>query len=321
MITDDVRLAATAAAVSGDAGTLYRLVSDLMGGGVPFDAVLFDLLLTVEREVGERWQRGDYLVPEEHAATATIETVVSLLAGMFDQPPGAMGVVVAAAEGDQHSLPARMVAAYLLEQGFRTSFLGANVLAAEMAEYLAAEAPDALVLSCAMSSHLPGVRRVIRAAHSVGVPVVVGGRAFGGTGEWAGRVGADARVASPREIPDILRTWRPEPAVAEAGALDPSPALVELGRRRSAVLAAAERLVADGEADRAGPDLALLLEAVEASLLVEDDALIVEMLEWQESRRAARGDRSPPAAALQAALEDVAPTAAAALSRAMQSRT
>lgn len=316
MINDHARLAATAAAINGDSGTLYHLVSDLMGEGVPFDVILFDLLVGVEKEVGSRWQQGDYLVPEEHAATATVETVVSLLAGMFDQPGEAMRVVVATAEGDQHSLPARMIAAHLLSLGFRTSFLGANVLAADMTEYLEAETPDALVLSCAMSNHLIGVRNVIRAAHSAGVPVLVGGRAFGDSGEWASLVGADAWTESPRQVPEILESWEPDPAEAEIGAVDPSPELIELRRRRSRVLAAAEDALPEGD-ERLRAELSLLLGSVEASLLVEDDRLITEMLDWQDRTLRAHGYELTPGQALAAVLADVSPAAAGALNRAM----
>src|SRR5690606_40396084 len=105
----DARLAAGAAAIAGDAATLYHVVSGLMGDGVPFETVLFDVLVPAEREVGDRWQFGDFLVAEEHAATATLETVVSLMAGAFDRPDDGPFLVVAAVAGDRHSLAGRGV--------------------------------------------------------------------------------------------------------------------------------------------------------------------------------------------------------------------
>ena len=54
--------------------------------------------------MGRRWQQGDFSISEEHAVTATLETVVALLAGSFDSAPDARRVVVACAEGDVHSL-------------------------------------------------------------------------------------------------------------------------------------------------------------------------------------------------------------------------
>ena len=69
----EARLAATAAAVSGDAATLYHLVAGFMDDGFSLETVLFEILAPLQRDVGIRWQSGDYLVSEEHAATATVE--------------------------------------------------------------------------------------------------------------------------------------------------------------------------------------------------------------------------------------------------------
>lgn len=315
-----VRLAVSAAAIAGDSGTLYHLVSGLMDEGVPLDSVLFDLLVPTQRDVGNRWQEGDYLVAEEHAATATVETVVSLLAGALDQPADAMHVVVAAAQGDHHSLPARLVATYLLFMGYRTTFLGANVLAADLSEYLEVESPKALVLSCAMTGHLLGARATVRAAHRAGTPVIVGGRGFGAAGEWGEAVGADAWASNAREIPEILDSWEPDPVSAESRAPVPSPELTELVGARAAVLSGAEALLARRplEVDsRARDELAILLEAVEASLLVGDDRPVVDTLAWQHATLSAHGLPLAEAVAtsLETALTDGHPDAAAVLSR------
>lgn len=288
----DARLAAGAAAIAGDAATLYHVVSGLMGDGVPFETVLFDVLVPAEREVGDRWQLGDFLVAEEHAATATLETVVSLMAGAFDRPDDGPFVVVAAVAGDRHSLAGRVVAAHLLYLGHRTTFLGADVPAPDLYEYLELEPPSALVLSAAMVDRLVAAREAVRVAHSIGVPVVVGGRAFGPKGEWARPVGADVWVSHPRRVAAVLDTWSPDPERAERQAVDPSPGLVELMSLRSAVLAEAEGRLAPvpGEVRaRARDELSILLGSVEASLFVGDTRPTIETLAWQRTTLEAHG--------------------------------
>jgi methanogenic corrinoid protein MtbC1 len=317
----EARLAASVAAIAGDPGTLYHLVSGLMDEGMSFDAVLFDVLVPLQQDVGTRWQTGDYLVSEEHAATATVETVVSLLAGAFDQPTDARHVVVVAAEGDHHSLPARLVATYLVFLGYRTTFLGANVLAADLGEYLEVEPPEALVISCAMTGHLLGARATIRAGHSAGTPVIVGGGGFGASGEWTESVGADAWAANPRQVPEILDSWSPDPAAAEARALDPSPELTDLIGKRATVLASAQSLLAAGSVQvdaRARDELSILQGAVEASLLVRDDRPVMDTLAWQRATLAAHrlSLAEAIAHALEKALADSHPEAAGVLGRA-----
>ncbi len=312
----EAQLGITAAAIGGDSASLYRLVADLLDHGVPFETVLFDVLLRVERDVGLRWQAGDYLVSEEHAATASLETVIALLVGSFEQPRNATSVVVAAAQGDNHSLPARAVAAHLLYLGYRTTFLGADVLASDLGEYLELEPPDAVVLSCAMANHLLGARDSVKASHAVGVPVLVGGRAFGENGIWAARVGADAWVATPREVAALLETWSPDPSAAEAGAKNPGKLLERVIDQHNAVLAEAERRLADSLGQpvsaRLRSELAIALEAAEASILVDDPTLLSHFLEWQRQTLDAHGfaKGNGPIASLVGALDALAPEAA-----------
>ncbi|HEX6146711.1 MAG TPA: cobalamin-dependent protein [Acidimicrobiia bacterium] len=321
----EARLAATAAALGSDSGGLYHLVAGLMGEGVPFETILFDVLVPAEQDIGSRWQSGDYLVSEEHAATATVETVVSLLAGSFDLPKDGARVVIGAVEGDHHSLPARLIAAHLLYLGYRAVSLGANVLASDLGDYLAIEPPDALVLSCAMSSHLLGARASIRAGHSAGVPVIVGGKGFGEGGRWATPLGADSWVATPRDVAEVLGSWSPDPEASEAEAVDPSEELLRLmGHRASVIGAARSELTSAGvdlDDNRLADEISLLLGAVEASLLVADDQVIVDMLRWQETTLSAHGyDGSDRIAdALGSALTGVSSMAQAALGRAMGS--
>ncbi len=296
----EIELALTSTALAGDAGGLYRIASGLMDQGIPFDSLLFDYLIPTERAVGQRWQQGDYLVAEEHAATATIETVISLLAGMLDQPSDGVSVVIATAEGDHHSLPAKAAAAHLLFLGYRTTFLGANVPGADFKEFLEVEPPTAVVLSCAMSSHLLGARSVIAAAHAVGVPVLVGGNAFGVDGRWAATVGADAWVGLLEDVVSGLEAWQLSDRVDLAEGVEFPPELAELRASRTAVLADAEGALpsgVDGAIDaRLKDEVGTLLSAVEAAMLVDDDDVLVDMLTWQASTLRAYGYSSNAAA-------------------------
>ena len=158
-----IQLAITSSALEGDAAAIYHMISDLMGDGVPFDAILLEVLSPVQNGLGERWRTGDYLISEEHAATSAIETVVSLLAGSFEQPEDAKRVVIACVEGDDHSLPGRFLNALLLYRGFRTTYLGATMPADDLEKFLVEDPPDAVALTCAMTTHLPGALASIAA--------------------------------------------------------------------------------------------------------------------------------------------------------------
>lgn len=313
----EVELALISKAISGDAGGLYRIASGLMEKGVPFDSILFDYLLATERSVGQRWAQGDYLVAEEHAVTAAIETVISLLAGMFDQPADGQPVVVATAEGDNHSLPARAAAAHLLYLGFRTTFLGANVPGSGLGDFLDGDPPVALVLSVAMTTHLLGARSVVAPAHEAGVPVLVGGKAFGSDGRWAPAVGADAYVTTLRDVPEVIDGWVANGAPELAAMPTLAPGLAALVANRPAILARFE-MAPGAEAVRLADEARLTLGSVEAGLLTGDDQVIADMLRWQREYLPAHGLQPQLVVdAVVRALDGVSEEGTAALQRAL----
>lgn len=322
------RLAVTSAALSGDAGRLYHIASDLLGEGVPFDEILFDVLMAAERDLGTRWQQGDYLISEEHAATAAIETVISLLAGSFDQPEDGQSVVVATAEGDDHSLPARALSAHLIFLGYRTLLLGANVVASDLGEFLESDQPEALVLSCAMSNHLPGARAVIKESHAAGVPVLAGGEGFGSSGQWARKVGADAWVGSLREVAATLDSWEPDIEASEASAVDPGRELTGLLDDRPGLISKA-RANLDGDLieprlnARVLSELGLVLDAVGASLLVDDSQIVEDLLDWQQVTLSAHGLElgSKLASAVAEAIGETSPSGATLLRDVLDQRS
>lgn len=316
----EIELALTSTAMAGDAGGLYRIASNLMDQGVSFDALLFDYLMETERSVGQRWAQGDYLIPEEHAVTAAIETVISLLTGMFDQPGDAPLVVIATAEGDDHSLPARALAAHLLYVGYRTIFLGADLPAHDLVEFLEAEPPIAMVLSATMSTHLLGALAVVGAAHQAGVPVLVGGKAFGPDGVWAPAVGADAWVPTLRDVEAAVEQWAGSaPEIGASPQL--SAELANLVETRSVIAARADQVLGTSAVPRLRDEVRLLLSAVEGALLTGDDRVITEMLDWQQSSLTAYSmDPESVLSAVSVAVEEHSTPGAEALARAVAQR-
>lgn len=309
-----VELALASTALEGDAGGVYRIASELMDNGVPFESVLFDYLIPTERSVGQRWAQGDYLVAEEHTVTAAIETVISLLTGMFDQPADGPLVVVTTAQGDTHSLPGRAVSAHLIYMGIRTRFLGADVPAADFKAMIESDPPTAVVLSAAMTSHLLGAHAMVAAAHELEIPVVVGGRAFGAEGEWATKVGADAWVPTLPETHSVIESWIGGDTPEIRRGTELSEELQELAASRSSVLADAEGRLRDSTAPRLRDELRILLGAVEGALFTGDDRVAAEALAWQRASLGAHGLPSDLVAeALTGALEGRFVTAAAAL--------
>lgn len=278
------------AVLAGDPGLAYTLISEMMAAGTPMDEVLFDVLAPIQRDLGTRWLETDYRIAQEHAASAAVETVVSLLAGAFEVPIEATHVVVACAEGENHSLPARMVSAHLTYAGLRPTFLGATLPAYDLGAYLEEEAPSALVLSCTAAQNLIGARDCVQAAHAAGVPVITGGRAFGIDRTRSDRIGADEWVADPRTIPELIETWSPDIVESEAAALDEQAAR----RLHDVMPGLVERILEDGRhpvgVSSLRNDLLLLGKTLVSAVLVEDRLLLDRFFEYHEALQARRED-------------------------------
>lgn len=292
-----------------DRQAALTVVRELLDAGVPAGGVLTDLVAPAQREVGERWVRGDWNVAQEHAATAISEAAVALVAAARrPRPPGAAvpgRVAVACVEGEWHAMPARLVAESLTELGWDVTYLGASVPPSHLAQFLHDTGPDAVALSCSLPSNLPAARDVVAAARSAGVPVLVGGRAFGTDGARAAAVGADGWAPDPATAADLLRTWEPRlspsPVRASAGAVEAErltahlPVLVEEVLRGGIAGLPGLREAADRGALDPGTDVEHLLRAVAAGMLLADPTVATEALAWWTTVLVARG--VPPEAA------------------------
>ena len=282
------RVALLAALVDGDLDTAYRIATTLLGEGVPFEALVGEVLGPVQLELGTRWADGDLTVADEHAATAAAEDLVTLLSRGLTAVDGAV-VVVVCPEGDAHSLPARVVSAVLAFRGYRSLLLGASLPAIDLGDYLERRDPLAVALSISMPAALYRAAASVVVAHEHGVPVVAGGRALGDDDAIARRLGVDAWAGTADAAAAVLDAWQarsPDP-LAASGSVPPECLAIDL--RRAALIAAAVPL----DESEAGRDLvdevSRLLDVVQGALLLDEPSLLGDQLAILRASRAGHG--------------------------------
>lgn len=180
------------------------LVLDLLERGASLREIVDDVVAPAQTRVGELWERGEWSVAQEHAATAVTEAAVSAVWVMTARRQLADGprVAVACAEGEWHALPARMAAAVGAEAGAHVTVLGPSMPVEHLRRRLDAGDVDVLALSCTVPTNLLGAARCVTAAGAAGLPVVVGGRAFAGRPERARAIGAATLVDGPHRLCD-----------------------------------------------------------------------------------------------------------------------
>ena len=255
-----------------------QFVTRLAEDGIPPGDLILGLLAPAELEVGARWQRREWNVAREHAATAVVDAALAVLALERELEPTAGRAVVACVEGEWHSLPARMAAELLRLEGWDVTVLGPSLPADDLAAHVHDLAPDVVGVSCSVPLFLTGAQRSIAACLDAGAPVVAGGAGFGDGGRYAAALGATGWVADPRSLARVLAggTGDGGPTATVA---DPGGSRVHLlleAERPDLVAGALDAVTAGGGLAGAGRARVELREALDALAVSVENACLVD---------------------------------------------
>jgi methanogenic corrinoid protein MtbC1 len=278
-----------------------RLALGLLEAGATVQELVQGLLGPAQVEVGRRWEANQSSVADEHAATAITDAVLGALAWRIEAAEDQGHVVVTCAEGEWHSLPARMAAEVLRLHGWQVTFLGASTPADHLRRFVAEVGAVGVVISCSVPIFLGGAQRSVQAAQSAGVPVLVGGRGLGPDGLRARRLGADGWAPDPVAAADLLGNWRQQPPTVgkrPAGMRDAEPLEIEAARPELVEAAMSELFLrfpplagySEAQLVRTREDLGYILQFLEAALLTDDPRIFLnEFLPWLTRVLTSRG--------------------------------
>jgi diguanylate cyclase (GGDEF)-like protein len=142
---------------AGDPWSAERSVARALESGLGVAALHDQVIAPAMRWIGELWQRGDATVADEHLATAISQDVLGrLFARGLTAPAGSRErIVLAAAQGEQHTLGLRMAADVLEGAGFDVLYLGADTALSRLLEACRTHAPAAVGLSATMALNVP----------------------------------------------------------------------------------------------------------------------------------------------------------------------
>jgi DNA-binding transcriptional MerR regulator len=155
--------------------------------------VLRDVLLPYLHELGERWERGEASVAEEHFASNVLRGRLLGLARAWGQSAGPRAVL-ACAPGELHDLPLIMFGLALAERGWSITYFGADTPIATIQEALEDVEPRLVVVSATTSRRLRGAQAQLTelARH---VPIALAGA--GATERLARATGASLLQGDP----------------------------------------------------------------------------------------------------------------------------
>jgi methanogenic corrinoid protein MtbC1 len=277
--------------------------------------VVDGVLAPAQRVAGERWERNEWSVAQEHAATVITDLALSAVALQPDEANDDSGrvagrVVAACPSGEWHALAVRFMVEALRDLHWDVTFLGASVPAGQLEPFLVEHRPDALLLGLSMIGRLPAAVDCGRAARNAGVPVVMGGAPVEAHPDCATIAGAHLGGTDAPSVDRLLR--RIVDGAAPAPDLRPEAAArAEVARSRLDVHADLLRHLEGTRSGSLRPDqwdalssgAAELVDALAASELLDRPEPFEETVRWLRKVLTAR---SVPPEVIDGAVRDLA---------------
>jgi 5-methyltetrahydrofolate--homocysteine methyltransferase len=183
----------------GNAPVVKDLVNQGLEDELNPESMLYDALIPSLEEVGARFERGDYFVPEmliaARAMQGALDILRPLLAETGAKPIGTY--VMGTVKGDVHDIGKNLVNIMLEGAGFTVYDLGVNVAPETFVQQVQEHKPDVVGFSAFLTTTMPMFKANINALEKAGIRdeviVMVGGAPV--TQEYANAVGADGYAA------------------------------------------------------------------------------------------------------------------------------
>src|SRR5207248_6695370 len=178
----------------GNAPTVRDGVNEGLAQGLEPERMLYDALIPSLEEVGARFERGDFFVPEMLIAARAMQGALDILRPLLAETGTAqvgtflMGTV----KGDVHDIGKNLCNIMLEGAGFTVYDLGVNVAPETFVQQVQEHKPEIVGFSAFLTTTMPMFKANINALEKAGIRddviVMVGGAPV--TQEYADKVGA-----------------------------------------------------------------------------------------------------------------------------------
>jgi 5-methyltetrahydrofolate--homocysteine methyltransferase len=184
------------AVVRGDAPGVVALVQQAVAEGVEPLAIVAEHLVPAMAEVGARFEREEFFVPEILMSSSAMQSGMGVLKPLMagQEAVTAHRVVIGTVQSDIHDLGKNLVAIMLGGAGFEVEDLGCDVAPEKFVEAVRQKKPHILGMSALMTTTMTAMRDTIDALAEADlrgrVKVMVGGAPL--TQAYCDEIGADA---------------------------------------------------------------------------------------------------------------------------------
>lgn len=197
------------AILDGDANGAAQVVQAVLEEGVDPEKVLNEGMIAAMKEVGQRFEEGDYFVPEMLIAARAMQAGLSLLRPYLVKfgvkPVGK--VVIGTVKGDLHDIGKNLVAMMLEGAGFEINDLGTDVPPNKFIDAIQ-DGANIVGLSALLTTTMPSLDLTIKAIEAAGLRdqtrIIVGGAPV--TTEYATQIGADGYAPDASQAATLAKS-------------------------------------------------------------------------------------------------------------------
>jgi 5-methyltetrahydrofolate--homocysteine methyltransferase len=181
--------------MDGQQKSVSQNVQAALDAGLLPTQILNEGMIAAMAEVGQRFESGDYFVPEMLIAARAMQAGLAVLKPYLKEAgiPSAGKVVIGTVKGDLHDIGKNLVAMMLEGAGFEIIDLGTDVSPEKFVEAAQSGQAQLVALSALLTTTMPNMKNTIQALEVAGlrpqVKVVIGGAPI--TDAYAAQIGAD----------------------------------------------------------------------------------------------------------------------------------
>jgi 5-methyltetrahydrofolate--homocysteine methyltransferase len=179
--------------IGGEVDEVGEMVKKAVEEGQDVKKVLKEGLISGMGVVGDKYERGDFFLPEMVIAATAMKEGLKVLSPLLKQGDieSAGTVVLGTAKGDIHDIGKSIVGTMLEGAGFMVTDVGVDAGPDKFVETAKEKGADLIGISALLTTTMTGMEDVIKAVRGAGLKarVMIGGASV--TQEFADKIGAD----------------------------------------------------------------------------------------------------------------------------------
>jgi len=167
-------------------------------------------MISAMAEVGERFEKGEFFVPEMLIAARAMQQGLSILKPHLQQSDliSEGKVAIGTVKGDLHDIGKNLVAMMLEGSGFEVLDLGTDVSEQKFLEAVKDHEANVVAMSALLTTTMPNMKSVIEAFTDAGlreqVKVIIGGAPV--TESYAQEIGADGYASDASRAVKVTKS-------------------------------------------------------------------------------------------------------------------